>query len=283
MLTVAIVYCDKDAKYVPNLIRNINECVQPSHEIVLVDNTTRGTPIDGGTYYWMGGNKYATQGRKKAVELAKGEYIWFVDADDEVYELKDFDFTEDMIVYGYEITGNPRLHGMSPEGEFVVEDEWLFKYTTYNYMERTLWNKIIRTSIVREVESLIPDTWLCVAGEDVLLYTACYCKCKKVRFKPDVIYRFRADLSTSGSKSMTCEKFRHILNGCKETNALLKELIGDKADKFGYTDNYVRDIGYYFGRLDDAVDEKTMKEMLDILCEYFGTKKVVAAINGSAD
>ena len=231
-LTVAIVYCDKDKQYVPGLIRNIEDCVKFPHEIVLVDNTTEGDRVGEGRYFWMGGNRSAAQGRKKASELAEGDYIWFVDADDEVFPLEEPDGNFDMYVYGYEIfSGKDDLFRAEPEGDYVIEGEWLFNRTTYDYLGQTLWNKIIRLSVVREVESMIPPTWTSRPGEDILLYAACYVRSRSVVFRKPVIYRYRADRSVATNPSMTLEMFSDAWiaagldpEGMREFLSLIKQL-----------------------------------------------------------
>lgn len=278
-LTVAIIYCDKDWKYVPELVEDVRKKVAMRHEIVLVDNTTEGTPIEADKYFWMGGNKYATQGRKKAVELAEGDYVWFVDADDEILPMKEPPGDEDMYLYGYEIVGWKDPFISLAESEFSVEGEWILNRPTYEYYGWTLWNKLIRTSILRDVESLIPDDWLCVAGEDVVLYTGCYVRCRTIRFMPDMAYRFRADRSFSGNTRMTLDKFRHILDGCKESMELMKRICGEKMFPLGFDDDYTRDIGFYLCRMEDAVDETEGKKMMSYLLAYFGEDKVLRVLD----
>lgn len=276
-LTVAIVYCDKDKQYVPGLIRNIEDCVKFPHEIVLVDNTTEGDRVGEGRYFWMGGNRSAAQGRKKASELAEGDYIWFVDADDEVFPLEEPDGNFDMYVYGYEIfSGKDDLFRAEPEGDYVIEGEWLFNRTTYDYLGQTLWNKIIRLSVVSEVESMIPLTWTSRPGEDILLYAACYVRSRSVAFRKPVIYRYRADRSVATNPSMTPEMFRAVLYGCKESHDLGVRLLKGFDRKLGFDTDYVQDIRYYLGRIRNAADERSGKIMMEELMDYFGKDKVLS-------
>lgn len=277
-LTVAIVYCDKDVKYVPELVKSVGECINFSHEIVLIDNTTSGTYIGGGKYFCMGGNKYASMGRKKAVELAEGDYIWFVDADDEILPVPEFSDEDDMMIYSYEQTGCSLAGMRRNEEDFRIEGEWLFNRTTFDFMGQTLWNKIIRLSILKEVEKYIPDDFMVVAGEDVIIYAGCYVRCKSVHFIPEKIYRYRGERSTCGNPVVTVERFRHLLYGCKESAALRKPLCGDKC-KILFGNEYEQDIDFYLNRAGDAPDEESKKEMIKILFDYFGSNHVLPVMD----
>ena len=84
-LSVVIIFCDKDFKYLDSMIKMVEKFVTAEHEIILVDNRNNQEPFE--TNYKVvskGSNCYIFEGRRLGLDAASGDYIWFVDVDDEI-------------------------------------------------------------------------------------------------------------------------------------------------------------------------------------------------------
>ena len=84
-LSIIIIFCDKDFKYLSNIINNVEKFIKVEHEIILVDNRNDQTPFE--TKYKVvskGKNCYIFEGRRIGLDAATGDYVWFIDVDDEI-------------------------------------------------------------------------------------------------------------------------------------------------------------------------------------------------------
>ena len=95
-ISCIILFCDRDYIYIPELLNNIHENLKIDHEIILVDNREEYKDIDieipdeiDVSYIDMGRNFRQLQARKFASQNATGDYIWFIDADDNILEVND--------------------------------------------------------------------------------------------------------------------------------------------------------------------------------------------------
>ena len=98
------------------------------------------------------------------LQYAKGEYLWFVDADDKVLEVgielqslvqRKYDF----IVFK---NSNSRL----------VSNQCLLERGLFCECGVQLWDKWIKTDILKKVEELIPEDISGIASEDTMLVIA---------------------------------------------------------------------------------------------------------------
>lgn len=85
-LSIVIIFCDKDRKYLESFLKNTEEKVTCSHEIILVDNRNDKTEKIELPYKTISPEKdcHILEGRRLGLDEAVGEYVWFVDIDDEI-------------------------------------------------------------------------------------------------------------------------------------------------------------------------------------------------------
>lgn len=92
-LSIAIIFCDKDAHFIPGLLNQVKEkVVGIDYEILLYDN--RDNKIDEFDfsdnkikYTDMHGNQMPFAARCRALKEFKKNYLWFIDADDSIEEV----------------------------------------------------------------------------------------------------------------------------------------------------------------------------------------------------
>lgn len=100
MITVAIVVCDRDARLPPYCLCDVEEKVHIPHEVIVFDNTEKENieiaslplamtggvkvlhPTFGEKEYKV--NLWQLEVRRQLILAMNGDWIWFVDPDDEV-------------------------------------------------------------------------------------------------------------------------------------------------------------------------------------------------------
>jgi glycosyltransferase involved in cell wall biosynthesis len=225
MISIVILFCDKDFKYIPDLIKNIQEKVNVPYELVFVDNREENQEDfnveTNWKYFSFGYNAKQVQGRKKGIEIASGDYIWFVDADDKVLEVsadmgslcnRDYDF----IVFKKSIE---KLFSNQP----LLYRDILYKTGVQ------LWDKWVKTSVLRKVEEHIPTTLSGTASEDFMLVIGGLKYSKSVYFYPQEIYEYQRQRSTWGAwRFNSVEHFKAIIHGYAEVTKCASDMLTDE-------------------------------------------------------
>ncbi len=172
-------------RYIERAILSIREQTFTDWELFLVDD---GSPDDSGAIcdrYAKDDerirvihqkNSGAPAARNAAIELAKGDFFYFMDSDDwceadmlaDLYELA-MDYRADYVVAGYFIDTYygegaedfMRL-GLAPEREKLYASAAAFRADAHKYFDKNLlytpWNKLYKAEIIRKYNIRFPDT-----------------------------------------------------------------------------------------------------------------------------
>lgn len=270
MLSIVILFCDKDFKYIPDLIKNIKEKVHIPYEIVLIDNREKNTQTFNPdcTLYSFGYNARQVQGRKKGVELAKGDYIWFVDADDKVLEVgielqslvqRKYDF----IVFK---NSNSRL----------VSNQCLLERGLFCECGVQLWDKWIKTDILKKAEELIPEDISGIASEDTMLVIAGLKFSRTLYFHNKEIYEYQRYLSNCASpKIETVKHFKTIIHGYSEVTQCIEDMLTfSERRTLQWEAQKHSDVRFFLNRLQSCVP-KIIPECMNIICDTFKYEDII--------
>lgn len=281
-LTIAILLCDRDFKYVPDLLQSISENVHITYEVVLIDNRSEyiNEPLDfkNFKYFKFGYNARQLIGRKKAVELSSGNYIWFVDADDQILPIisdkqnlleKNFD----IISFNYFIDDT----FSSNISEDLVEENLLDK-ELLREIGVPLWNKWIKKSVLESVEQFVPDNESASASEDTVLVMGSLKYSKKLFKCGEVFYRFNAQRSMSAALCYkTVNEYERIIYGHTSAMKVMNTIFADEEKKaFLFDDIMIEDCAFFINKLlycDDTIIEDCVK----LVSEYFSKSEIIKA------
>jgi glycosyltransferase involved in cell wall biosynthesis len=165
--------------------------------------------------YSFGYNACQFSARAKIIEYAKSDYIWFIDGDDEIGEIDNFDYDEDIIVFGYCSKKDGDVH---LEEQVITEN--IFSYDTSNLIKPVLWNKFIKRKLFT---TRFPDTKI-VTNEDSLWLFSALKNAKTVRCVDKIIYQHNIGLSNK-EENVTLDDVKSLVTGYKEMRVLLKDLL----------------------------------------------------------
>ena len=86
-LSIIILFCDDDVQYLSKSLECIKNHIKIPNQVILWDNRdTNKDTLPKGDYelYSQGHNIYPFEGRRCGFEKATGDFVWFVDVDDEI-------------------------------------------------------------------------------------------------------------------------------------------------------------------------------------------------------
>lgn len=234
---IGIIICDKDYKYLNDLISNIKNNIDGSYHIIIYNNcdklydelqsrTIPNATILANTYKHK--NARQVYARKEITEIAYSmniDYIWFIDGDDSVIDVKldEIPYYTDIIVFPYTTDGN--MAGWCPlkeEGAFKVE----LTLTHSEYIERPLWCKFIKTDIYKKAYDMIDAKNLppISCSEDTLASVLSMKFAKTISKYNKTIYYHNVSRSNSDSPDTHLNDIEQSTIGIKEFLTLLDAL-----------------------------------------------------------
>ena len=214
MITLGLVFCDKDYQNCDKLLKQIDERVKVEHEIIVIDNT-EGNKLGDKATFAFGYNAYQFAARYKIIKMAKGEYLWFIDGDDDILGLDKIPSDDDVIAFS--VNEWYRLENRwYAEGFF----DWDF---IQNTIKQALWNKLIKRSMFDDIDKYVTDPELkAVTMEDTFYLALALKNAETVHTLPQIIYKHRRGISDA--LEVTPEQFDSLITGYHDTVKLFGKL-----------------------------------------------------------
>lgn len=226
MISIGIIVCDKDYLNCEKLLSQIKERVLVEHEVIIIDN--RENNLDDKTSwkatFSFGYNAYQFAARAKIIELAKGDYIWFVDGDDCIIGLEDMPFTEDIIVYSY--FSEPVDDGFLTDSVITSNIDC---YENSTLIKPVLWNKLIKKTLFNACNLSFSTSLKAVTMEDLVWLYIALLNAKSIRTCSKVIYQHFCGFSNL-QLIEDISVIKHLLTGFKELQQILFSLFKENPD-----------------------------------------------------
>lgn len=223
MLSIGITVCDKDYKNCSDILNQIKERVKIEHEVIIIDNREefKDEPTEWKPTFAFGYNAYQFSARAKIIELAKGDYLWFVDGDDEVGEVNNLDYNEDVIVFSYATYPVTNVH-LEP----AVYTENIFTYEMADKTCHVLWNKFYKKNLF--TKDYIDKFYgvKMVTAEDTIWNFVALKNAKSLRIVDEIIYYHKEGL-TNRLGVITLKEVESLLTGFDDMQRIMKDVLGD--------------------------------------------------------
>lgn len=221
MISIGIIVCDKDYLNCEKLLSQIKERVLVEHEVIIIDN--RENNLDDKTSwkatFSFGYNAYQFAARAKIIELAKGDYIWFVDGDDCIIGLEEMPFTEDIIVYSY--FNEPYGDGLLPD-RIITSNIVSFENETL--IKPVLWNKLIKKSLFSSYDLSYTESLKAVTMEDLVWCYMALLNAANIRVCSKVIYQHFCGVSNV-QIIKDVAPIKHLVTGFNNLHKVMESLL----------------------------------------------------------
>lgn len=249
-LSIIILFSDNDYKCVSNLIRSIkrNISIKGTYEILVSDNREnfKNEPLNIDNDIAVicnNGNIGASEGRRAGLMSAKGKYIWFIDADDEVIKLDNFDFSGgyDCYQFCYSLadptsSNSPKylnplstLYPVNVISKYNLRTNNLSEIFSgyYNYVSGMVWDKFFKREILINAYDNLPHRYLSIM-EDTILIIKFLQLAENIKFLLDKIILYHNE-----EKQPTLEKLKKLYTNFSDTLSVFRDnniILGTHSD-----------------------------------------------------
>lgn len=246
------------AQYLPSCIQQIVKAGLPDFEVILVDDGSTDNSADicdelSNQYARVRcmhqRNQGASAARNRGLEMAKGDYVLFLDADDTIeperlsklvrkleaepdVDMAIFGLSFDYYYRGIQYRSDelpPALSGKCKAEEWIGALWSLFLSNSLS----PIWNKVIRRSIITEQRlQLCKEMFL---YEDLEFSLRCMAHCDAICFWPDIIYHYRQteDEGNAGRRLKRIDSLPELVG---KIELALSELMNRKSASGEYKD-----------------------------------------------
>lgn len=264
-LSIIILTCDKDRQWLDALKSHIDERVHIQHEVIVMDNTTTQ---DVPNAIHTGGNKRQLWAKKMSMDYITGDYVWFVDCDDDVLTVEKWpnrNHLDDVIMFDYLADHkycNPWYLGRQ---RFVGHNR-IYNNDIYQCCSIQMWDKWISASLVKKIYSMLPYQEI-TASEDKIASMLINKYAKSVQHCNIPLYVYRTDRASSCRDETTLEHFKIMQTSVIESETLIHKLFTDSGDETAYHISEVEldDAWFAIYRLAYYKCSWELPEMIDII------------------
>lgn len=277
-LSIIMLFCDKDFCYLENKLKELKQKISLSYEILLLDNRENNkdpiSELDENVKYFSYGKNCYNYSRHSIVKHASGKYVWFIDVDDEIFNI-DETFKEYILSNEEEICFNFILSNEEKPGQIKNASR------TYS----PIWSRWIRTDLAKEKLKKLNLVPIVFFDDDIIIYQ--FKDLKKI-ISENYIYFYRVDRSTFYNKEGTysandLKKFLNlkiIEDELKSTNSLeVFDVIISLTKKILLKVKSVEDLQEYLDfvlklEINPEIKKEFLKKiMIDILERKYGSHR----------
>lgn len=90
-LSIIVLFCDKDFNFLNSKLQELKQKIKLNYEVLLLDNRENNKEVltfnDNNVKIFSYNKNYYNYSRHTLVKEASGKYIWFIDVDDNIFEI----------------------------------------------------------------------------------------------------------------------------------------------------------------------------------------------------
>ncbi|MGQ0826915.1 MAG: glycosyltransferase, partial [Bacteroidota bacterium] len=287
-LIIPVYNCEK---FLPALFSSIdNQSVKPGEVIIIDDNSVDNSAKLIKEYakhnnniktVFLRKNKGVSYARNKGFELAKGDYLWFIDGDDQLNDnaLKGIysEIQKNNSIEAF-VSGYNNLDG---QGNFLSERKFLQFDIKKSYPGSEIfkqfnpapWNKIFKTSFWKKHNFTFPLN-ISISQDLSIIYYAIF-KASKVKILPNCLYNYCYNESSTVN-SFNTKKIKDIFAGNQQlfNNFFTEKKALSEAIKLEVSEISIHSIDYFYCRFQSSFSKKDHLLFLDLFNNFLGTNNI---------
>lgn len=154
-LSVILSFYDRDEGLIDPLAERIRELAKDVHDyniefLIVDDRKSKSKKLKSSEFIVepYRGNKGLLYSRWWGFTHSHGDFIWFIDADDEILEFPKFDENQKMSVFNYYDHDSVNFED---ESRFITKHEVMTIRNLRKWLKVGTWNKVYRRDLVEEV------------------------------------------------------------------------------------------------------------------------------------
>lgn len=284
-LSVVITLIDRDVDVISDLLLRIRNVINCEHEIIIVDNRENKKDVLFNTYgaeiISKGRNLYIFESRRYAAEFCKGEYLYFVDADDFVLSV-DVDFTKikgkDLILFDY-VEKNNTLTEWDKTDRRVIEYNGLYssisKNNISNYLLKkmygvSLWNKWIRTDLFKSVAEKMPIDKDIIFCEDEIWTTCIFNQINSIIAIDSPIYIHNTKTGITSNSFTDFNTIQKLLLGVNDARSIIDELLVEDSKEI-----YGNVFELLIPELESIMEVSELDKSLNEIMKYYSKEDIL--------
>lgn len=288
-LSVVIIIIDRDVPEISKKIQEIHKKIKLSHEIIIVDNRekTRDVLIDfyDAKVVTKGYNCYQFEAKRYAAEFCNGEYIWFIDSDDSIFDV-DLDFDNilkyDLIVFDFienydparEFNRNYRYHGEYKGLYNPYTVSQLSAEAVRSYVQCFTWNKFFRTKIFKQIAKKLPQNKQIIIMEDEFWVNIFLKNIKEFLIYDKILYLHNINSGLTTQTNFSLKKLKTFLIGFAE----MKEIIQENLSKNDCQIMLFNALKYALHKIKDIKNKNEIIEIFQLIREKYSYTQIKIAL-----
>lgn len=205
----------------------LNECISSiinqtyrNIEVLLIEDGSTDASLDickewskrdSRIKVWHQKNKGVSGARNKGLEIASGNYILFVDADDYVDEnyvrsLYEKQALADIVICGYcKVNSENKTSVLLQKDGFLGREDVFFHTVCTNVIHGACWNKMFRASVLRKNSIIFREN--IAIGEDLVFVTEYLQYCSTCYYINRALYFYRKNGQSAMNSTYMTRKF----------------------------------------------------------------------------
>ena len=221
-LTIGIIYQNDNINKLKKLLLKLKKYVKNKNEIILVNNSINKDRYDYRSFHKINHNvsqvimnhenKYPGYARNQIIQSAIGDYVWFLDDDDDIPEKNIFyipKFENKFICFSYNELSKNRITILPNRTEYI---KCGYKESTFDYMGvLSLWSKWIDLNVLKKTIKYLDPEKIYAYNEDTIIDLLSICFCETIHSVNNLIYIKYPGISDK--KQISYIDFKKILIG----------------------------------------------------------------------
>lgn len=192
MISIVICFYDNDIECIPHMVDQLYKLTFDKEVIFVDDRKDKSKYLEFGDYKCITheGNIGIFESRRQGALASKGDYIWFVDIDDNLFDYKPIEDGSDVICYNFRYNNN-NVYRFKENRYFTFQSFKNRKYAYVYLLYGSLWRNNYKRDFLLKVYDKIPEYKNLFFYEDMFLNGFVLNNMTRITCNTQIIYDYQ--------------------------------------------------------------------------------------------